>query len=105
MKNRLPFALDEKTRVNLQFNNFWAILVSVVMISFSLALVYSQQMSLKEKQQETLAAVLELKKELGDWKKQTESRIGGLESDQNSVISFLENHLSVKISRAIRIFR
>lgn len=75
-KKRHPLQIDEQTRVNLTFNNFWAILASAVMIAFALGSVYIQHQHSDQKLDEMIVAQNNFNAEFMDWKKSVEERLG-----------------------------
>ena len=100
--------LNDKTKFDLKFNNIYAIVISVVTI---VVLWFSTIGGLKgdidsvrtdlklnsQKMDTVIANQIEITKEFREWKTQAETRLGTVESRQNTVISYLQNHLQILI--------
>ncbi len=86
--------LNEKTRVDLKINNIWAIAVSIAISGFAIGVSFT---SINTKLEMVLANQKDLKNEFMAWKAQAEIRLGTVESRQNTVITYLNQHLNVNI--------
>ncbi len=86
--------LNEKTRVDLKINNIWAIAVSIAISGFAIGVSFT---SVNTKLEMVLANQAELKNEFRVWKSQAETRLGIVESRQNTVVTYLNDHLKVNI--------
>ena len=53
--------LDEKTRVNLQINNVWAIVVSLVIFGFSAAMLYTRLVKIETKIDSIATNIVDIK--------------------------------------------
>ena len=92
-----PSIIDENTRFNLKFSNIYALLAMVIMLAFTFAAFDKRVSRLEDKMDILIASQKELKQDFGSWKKQAEDRLGTVESRQDTVISYVENHLQVRI--------
>ena len=89
MKDKIQ-VLTEDTRFNLKFNNLWLMGAFLVSFTFAATIIYIQLQTVIQNQKE-------LTQEFRQWKTQAETRLGTVESNQNTVISYVESHLQVKI--------
>lgn len=89
--------INDKTRFDLKFNNVWAILIAIVAISASWFNLSTRVDLLTQKVDILVESQKEMTNEFRQWKTQAENRLGTVESNQNTVISYVENHLQVKI--------
>jgi uncharacterized membrane protein (DUF106 family) len=87
---REPTIIDEKTRISLQTNNLWAILVSAVVIGISWASLINRIDLLNQKLDFVAQRQDELSQEFKEWKKQEEKRISDLEVGLAEVKSILK---------------
>ena len=100
--------INEQTKISLHPQAFWSIIVfvvSLVVLWFTTISGIRRDMSdmkndLKLNNQKidmVIANQVDQTKEFREWKTQAETRLGTVESNQNTVISYVENHLGVKI--------
>lgn len=95
--DKTPAVIDENTRFSLRFDNLYAIIACAVMIVGVFA-VFNTRISLVENKLDTIIENQKmLSQEFREWKNQAETRLGTVESRQNTVISYLENHLQIRI--------
>jgi uncharacterized membrane protein (DUF106 family) len=87
---REPTIIDEKTRISLQTNNLWAILVSAVVVAISWASLANKIELLNQKLDFVAQRQEELAQEFKEWKKQEEKRISDLEVGLAEVRSILK---------------
>jgi uncharacterized membrane protein (DUF106 family) len=87
---REPTIIDEKTRISLQTNNLWAILVSAVVVAISWASLANKIELLNQKLDFVAQRQEELAQEFKEWKKQEEKRISDLEVGLAEVKSILK---------------
>jgi uncharacterized membrane protein (DUF106 family) len=85
-----PTIIDEKTRISLQTNNLWAILVSAVVVAISWASLANKIELLNQKLDFVAQRQEELAQEFKEWKKQEEKRISDLEVGLAEVKSILK---------------
>ncbi len=104
-KNEDQTVINDKTKFDLRFNNIWVIGISLVSMTFAIIMfIYKPQMEiqakvdlLNQKVDVMFKSQQELTNEFKQWKTQAETRLGTVESTQNTVVSYVENHLQVKI--------
>jgi hypothetical protein len=92
--NHSQSILNEKTRLDLKVNNVWAILVSIAVSAFVFGVTFT---SISTKLDMVIAQQKELTQEFRLWKTQAETRLGTVESRQNTVVTYLNDHLKVNI--------
>jgi hypothetical protein len=85
-----PTIIDEKTRISLQTNNLWAILMSAVVVAISWASLVNKIELLNQKLDFVAQRQEELAQEFKEWKKQEEKRISDLEVGLAEVRSILK---------------
>jgi uncharacterized membrane protein (DUF106 family) len=89
-RKKEPTIIDEKTRISLQTNNLWAILVSAVVVAISWASLANKIELLNQKLDFVAQRQEELAQEFKEWKKQEEKRISDLEVGLAEVKSILK---------------
>ena len=83
----LPVKLNENARIDLKFNNAWAIAISIITTSFIVGMFYSGLKSNQEITNNKLDVLIanqnELKQDFKSWKIQAETRLGKVEIGYN----------------------
>lgn len=86
--------LNEKTRFDLRFNNAWAVIISLVVSAFAFGVTYT---TMNTKLDNVIENQRQLSADFREWKGQAEARLGTVESRQNIVITYLNQHLGIGI--------
>ena len=89
--------ISEKTKIDLSLASVWPIITMIIVISASWFNLSSRVDLLTQKVELLVASQQELTGEFRQWKSQAENRLGTVESNQNTVMSYIEGHLQVKI--------
>lgn len=92
--NKSQGILNEKTRINLKVNNVWAIAISIAVSAFAIGVSFT---GINTKLDMVITQQKELTQEFRAWKTQAEVRLGTVESRQNTVVTYLNDHLKVNI--------
>lgn len=92
--NEAQTILNEKTRFDLKFNNAWGIVISLIISAFAFGVTYT---TMSTKLDNVIENQRQLSADFREWKTQAENRLGLVESRQNIVITYLNQHLGIDI--------